>query len=49
MDIEKLFDSVQVLYHSSIRIAGDREDNLDPCGVDEERQNDGLSVITHNH
>ena len=47
MDIEKLFDSVQVLYHSSIRIAGERVVYVDPFGVEEERHDAGLILITH--
>ena len=49
MDIEKLFDSVQVLYHSSIRIAGERVVYVDPFGVEEERHDAGLILITHDH
>lgn len=49
MDTEKLFDSVQVLYHSSIRIAGERVVYVDPFGVREERHDADLILITHDH
>ncbi len=49
MDTEKLFDSVEVLYHSSIRIAGERIVYADPFGVREERHDADLILITHDH
>jgi len=49
MDTEKLLDSVEALYHSSIRIAGERIVYADPFGVTEERHDADLILITHDH
>lgn len=49
IDIEKLFASVEVLYHSSIRITGERTVYADPYGVDRDYHDAGLILITHDH
>ena len=43
MDPEKLFDSVEVLYHSSIRITGSKTVYFDPFRV--EGEPDRKSVV----
>lgn len=49
MDIEKLFASVEVLYHSSIRITGEKTVYVDPFGVDRDYHDADLILITHDH
>ena len=49
MDIEKLFASVEVLYHSSIRITGEKTVYVDPFGVDRDYRDADLILITHDH
>lgn len=49
MDTEKLFDHVEVLYHSSIRITGEKTVYIDPFGVTTEPRNADLILITHDH
>ncbi len=49
MDPEKLFDSVEVLYHSSIRITGSKTVYFDPFRVEGEPADADLILITHDH
>lgn len=49
MDTEKLFDHVEVLYHSSIRITGEKTVYIDPFGVTTEPRDADLILITHDH
>ena len=49
MDTEKLFVSVEVLYHSSIRITGEKTVYVDPFGVDRDYRDADLILITHDH
>ena len=49
MDTEKLFASVEVLYHSSIRITGEKTVYADPFGVDRDYRDADLILITHDH
>lgn len=49
MDMEKLFGSVEVLYHSSIRITGEKTVYVDPFGVDKDYRDADLILITHDH
>lgn len=49
MALEKLFDHVEVLYHSSIRITGERVVYLDPFGVKEKYGDADLILVTHDH
>jgi len=49
MDTEKLFASVEVLYHSSIRITGEKTVYIDPYGVAKDYRDADLILITHDH
>lgn len=49
MDTEKLFESVEVLYHSSVRITGEKTVYVDPFGVDKDYRDADLILITHDH
>lgn len=49
MDTEKLLTSVEVLYHSSIRITGEMTVYIDPYGVTEDYRDADLILITHDH
>lgn len=49
MDTEKLFGSVEVLYHSSIRITGEKTVYVDPFGVEKDYRDADLILITHDH
>lgn len=49
MDTEKLIQTVEVLYHSSIRITGEKVVYIDPYGVDRDYRDAGLVLITHDH
>ncbi len=46
---EKLFDPVEVLYHSSIRISGSRKVYFDPFRVEGTPADADLILITHDH
>lgn len=49
MDTEKLFESVEVLYHSSVRITGEKTVYIDPFGVGRDYRDADLILITHDH
>lgn len=49
MTPEKLFDPVEVLYHSSIRISGSKKVYFDPFRVEGTPADADLILITHDH
>lgn len=49
MTAEKLFDPVEVLCHSSIRITGSRTVYFDPFRVEGQPEDADLILITHDH
>lgn len=49
MTTEKLFDSVEVLYHSSIRVSGSKKVYFDPFKVEGTPADADLILVTHDH
>lgn len=49
MEPEKLFDHVEVLCHSSIRITGEKTVYLDPFRVAKDYRDADLILVTHDH
>lgn len=49
MNTETLIQTVEVLYHSSIRITGEKTVYIDPFGVDKDYHDADLVLITHDH
>ena len=46
---KKILDSIEVLFHSSIRINADKVIYIDPFRVNEERHDADLILLTHDH
>ncbi len=46
---KKILDSIEVLFHSSIRISGDKVIYIDPFKISGERHDADLILLTHDH